>query len=588
MDIDEVMSLFENLENPGFIKLSEIGHFGLKTNSNKDEDSVLTDRPKWVKEIIKIDDESLYPVFIQFLDSSEIHTVCCSIQVLININNHEAVSHLGRFVDSEGLIGAFACKALLHFGDERGIPMFYKLVTGEYRSLRSNGSTEVTLMDLFSEWHLGTWREATNVNDMAVNAEKIVGSEKLVTDLLQIFENEIIRCDKGYTRYKKEFSDIGWRTLATWKEMGHLYDIAHWNAYRSGGEKPVYDWYDSEELDEMRDELHTREELRTCISNVIFRFRSDKILRILLDKLFKISSLELDYEPRSLIRKFYSESILSVSNRYRFRNEEGYVEVIPADKEIVDTLIQQLKGKWDKELFIKSLGNTQTDNIAAIDEIFTQISDGKRTKIGWRTIWRLYGKKGHNHSHIWNHIVTLDDNRMIEAIEEMGLRINVKDNIARVQKLIDSRPAKVRDACIVALENAREIDDFEAWKVVLEQSKSKPSKEIIFSLVRFYQKSNGEITELRDYIMSLLDSSNFEYRKEVILAVGMMKLKSAAKELINILQSDKDKVIRATAAESLEILKEESTLSDLQSIIKIEQHPMVRTYIRNAIKEIDD
>ena len=144
--------------------------------------------------------------------------------------------------------------------------------------------------------------------------------------------------------------------------------------------------------------------------------------------------------------------------------------------------------------------------------------------MGWRSIWTLLHNNEQNHDYVWDFIRKRSDGDIILAISALGSKVNSKEILNEVVELMNTSSIKVKEACVVALERVNENNEHTlAWKLVFEQLKLNPTKQIIFSAVRFYQQSDGELTEISDYIIELFENPNFESRHEVILAIGMMK-----------------------------------------------------------------
>ena len=87
-------------------------------------------------------------------------------------------------------------------------------------------------------------------------------------------------------------------------------------------------------------------------------------------------------------------------------------------------------------------------------------------------------------------------------------------------------------------------------------------------------------------LLGLLHKS--QYLREVIEVMGEMKLESSKQILLNHLNSHTNKIIRCCAAESLGKIGADDVLPKIKSILKTEQHPSVKVYIRKAIDEINE
>lgn len=542
-----------------------------------------------VQDIIRSGGESISPTVIEYLNHQYVGIVCCGIEILINTNDSEAISHIRNLIDSdEKIVSGLARKALICLGDNDSKQFFAELIDGfdlveDGQKLSSSVSPiEIDLLHLSRRLvdQIG-WGEFVRYNmDFLLN--RFLESEQVLDDLSQHFQNHnrtfywryrtnryaLIEDLKDFSEQLTRRSDNLFFSKFTPEYITTIKPrLRKTDQLRS---QLIFMISTSHDASIFNETINLMSDASNTLDNISWKHEKWKeleerrkvytdIIKKFCDLLsFDETALELRENPdikESLMSILY-EQLENFIERYHnaltrdtdtgFIQMKDHIPMGPARDLLISLTESEEIGMNQREdygLYFSCLMrfNPQGERFESLVMDLIQKTDFQSKRM-WEIVWSCRQNHGQAFASIWEFIHSLDDKSKGLGIQTLSISTNGIEKSEDFENIIiylkDSNH-ELRDIAAESLTKTTDVEfDEKAWPLILRELKNRPTKQFLRSAYHYYSKLDDELADISDYFLELLKDREFEYIQSVILFTANMNLSAAEKEYLDLLSID--------------------------------------------------
>lgn len=541
-----------------------------------------------VRDIIQSGGESISSTIIEYLNHQYVGIVCCGIEILINTNDSEAISHIKNLIDSdEKIVSGLARKAMICLGGNDSKQLFAELIDGfdlmedGYILSSSAFPKEIDLLQLSRRLvdQIG-WKEFIQFClDYLIG--RFLESEQVLDDLSKHFQKH----NRSYRFYRWGDRDALFEDLEGYSEQ---------LARRS--DDLFLSKFTTKYITSIKPILRPVDQLKSLVILMIGTVNDAEIFHDIINRIANVSNTldniswkhekckefaERRKVDRSIINKFcdlisFDNTMLELRENPDIENSlksilfeqlenfiERYQNALTRDTNsgLIEMAADILKGPARDLLFSlsesKQIGSNQREDYGLYFNCLMKFNpDGERfesllmnliqktdfhTRRIWDIVWRRRQDCNQSFAGIWEFIQSLDDERIGLAIQMLSSSTNgieKSDDFENIIMLLENSNPELRDIAAKSLTKTTNTEfDEKAWPLILTELKRRPSEQLIKTAYRYY-KFDHKLVEISDYFLELLKNKEFEYIESIIRYTGKMKLGAVEEEFLKLLSID--------------------------------------------------